>query len=63
MGRGFEPPPGHACPPREVLESCAVLVFHALEHGMRIDVALVDGVPLGVDTPGDLDRARAMLAG
>lgn len=36
MGRGFEPPPGHACPPREVLESCAVLVFHALEHGMRL---------------------------
>ncbi|MCB1495155.1 MAG: 3-deoxy-manno-octulosonate cytidylyltransferase [Bauldia sp.] len=37
--------------------------LRALEHGMRIDVALVDGVPLGVDTPGDLDRARAMLAG
>ena len=30
---------------------------------MRIDVALVDLVPLGVDTPADLERARAILAG
>jgi CMP-2-keto-3-deoxyoctulosonic acid synthetase len=29
---------------------------------MRIDVTLVDSVPLGVDTPEDLDRARAILA-
>jgi 3-deoxy-manno-octulosonate cytidylyltransferase (CMP-KDO synthetase) len=29
---------------------------------MRIDVALVDTIPLGVDTPADLDRARALLA-
>lgn len=29
---------------------------------MRIDVALVDTLPLGVDTPAELDRARAMLA-
>lgn len=36
--------------------------LRALEAGMRIDVALVDTVPLGVDTPADLDRARAMLA-
>jgi 3-deoxy-manno-octulosonate cytidylyltransferase (CMP-KDO synthetase) len=28
---------------------------------MRIDVALVDTVPLGVDTPADLERARAIL--
>ena len=28
---------------------------------MRIDVALVDDVPLGVDTPHDLERARAIL--
>ena len=32
--------------------------LRALEAGMRIDVALVDTVPLGVDTPADLDRAR-----
>ena len=36
--------------------------LRALEHGMRIDAALVDTVPLGVDTPADLDRARALLA-
>ncbi len=35
--------------------------LRALEAGMRIDVAIVDGVPLGVDTPEDLERARAML--
>ena len=27
-----------------------------------IDVAIVDTVPLGVDTPEDLDRARELLA-
>jgi 3-deoxy-manno-octulosonate cytidylyltransferase (CMP-KDO synthetase) len=36
--------------------------LRALEAGMRIDVTLVDDVPLGVDTPPDLDRARAILA-
>ena len=41
---------------REKLEQ-----LRALEAGMRIDVALVDTVPLGVDTPADLERARAML--
>ncbi|MEE2996431.1 MAG: 3-deoxy-manno-octulosonate cytidylyltransferase [Pseudomonadota bacterium] len=35
--------------------------LRALEAGMRIDVALVDTVPLGVDTPEDLDRARALV--
>jgi 3-deoxy-manno-octulosonate cytidylyltransferase (CMP-KDO synthetase) len=37
--------------------------LRALEAGMRIDVAIVDSVPLGVDTPEDLDRARRVLAG
>ncbi|MCH8153857.1 MAG: 3-deoxy-manno-octulosonate cytidylyltransferase [Proteobacteria bacterium] len=36
--------------------------LRALEAGMRIDVALVDTVPLGVDTPADLARARELLA-
>lgn len=49
-------PPG-ALERRERLEQ-----LRALEAGMRIDAALVDTVPLGVDTPADLDRARAMLA-
>ena len=36
--------------------------LRALENGMRIDVALVDTVPLGVDTPAHLEEARRMLA-
>jgi len=32
-----------------------------LEAGMRIDVTVVDAVPLGVDTAADLARARALL--
>ena len=35
--------------------------LRALEAGMRIDAALVDTVPLGVDTPADLARAREIL--
>jgi 3-deoxy-manno-octulosonate cytidylyltransferase (CMP-KDO synthetase) len=37
--------------------------LRALEAGMRIDVALVDTVPLGVDTPDDLAAARTLLEG
>ncbi len=37
--------------------------LRALEAGMRIDVSIVDTVPLGVDTPEDLEKARAMLTG
>ncbi|MEX0591067.1 MAG: 3-deoxy-manno-octulosonate cytidylyltransferase [Xanthobacteraceae bacterium] len=37
--------------------------LRALEAGMRIDVAIVDAVPLGVDTPADLEKARALLGG
>ncbi|MFM2129369.1 MAG: 3-deoxy-manno-octulosonate cytidylyltransferase [Pseudomonadota bacterium] len=36
--------------------------LRALEAGMRIEVAFVDTVPLGVDTPRDLERAREILA-
>lgn len=42
---------------RESLEQ-----LRALEAGMRIDVEIVDTVPLGVDTPADLDTARRLLA-
>jgi 3-deoxy-manno-octulosonate cytidylyltransferase (CMP-KDO synthetase) len=41
---------------REKLEQ-----LRALEAGMRIDIMIVDTVPLGVDTPEDLERARDML--
>ena len=37
--------------------------LRALEDGMRIDAAIVETVPLGVDTPEDLERARALLSG
>ena len=36
--------------------------LRALEAGMRIDVAIVGGIPLGVDTPAELERVRALLA-
>jgi 3-deoxy-manno-octulosonate cytidylyltransferase (CMP-KDO synthetase) len=42
---------------REKLEQ-----LRALEAGMRIDAVAVRDVPLGVDTPADLERARDMLA-
>jgi len=41
---------------REKLEQ-----LRALEAGMRIEAVRVDTVPLGVDTPADLERAREML--
>ncbi|HEY8245721.1 MAG TPA: 3-deoxy-manno-octulosonate cytidylyltransferase [Hyphomicrobium sp.] len=45
--------------PLEVREKLEQL--RALEAGMRIDVTVVDTVPLGVDTPADLERARRLL--
>jgi 3-deoxy-manno-octulosonate cytidylyltransferase (CMP-KDO synthetase) len=42
---------------REKLEQ-----LRALEAEMRIDAAIVDSVPLGVDTPADLQTAREILA-
>jgi 3-deoxy-manno-octulosonate cytidylyltransferase (CMP-KDO synthetase) len=57
LARFVQLPPG-MLEQRERLEQ-----LRALENGMRIDVAVVDTVPLGVDTPADLDRARALIAG
>jgi len=37
--------------------------LRALDTGMRIDVALVQSVPLGVDTPEELEKARRLLGG
>jgi 3-deoxy-manno-octulosonate cytidylyltransferase (CMP-KDO synthetase) len=52
---GLEPSPLEK---RERLEQ-----LRALEAGMRIDAAIVETVPLGVDTPNDLERARQIFAG
>jgi 3-deoxy-manno-octulosonate cytidylyltransferase (CMP-KDO synthetase) len=43
---------------REKLEQ-----LRALDARMRIDVMVVKSVPLGVDTPEDLERARRLLGG
>jgi 3-deoxy-manno-octulosonate cytidylyltransferase (CMP-KDO synthetase) len=49
--------PPSALESREKLEQ-----LRALEAGMRIDAEIVQSVPLGVDTPEDLERARIMLS-
>ncbi len=41
---------------REKLEQ-----LRALSLGMRIEVGIIDAVPMGVDTPEDLERARQIL--
>ena len=42
---------------RESLEQ-----LRALEAGMRIDAEVVRSIPLGVDTPADLEKARRLIA-
>lgn len=49
--------PPSASETREKLEQ-----LRALDAGMRIDVVLVKSVPLGVDTPEELDKARRLLS-
>ncbi|PWW00387.1 3-deoxy-manno-octulosonate cytidylyltransferase (CMP-KDO synthetase) [Hoeflea marina] len=51
-----------ALPPSTLERRESLEQLRALENGMRIDVAIVDSVPLGVDTPADLERARRLLA-
>ncbi|WP_299868764.1 3-deoxy-manno-octulosonate cytidylyltransferase [uncultured Hoeflea sp.] len=51
-----------ALPPSTLERRESLEQLRALEDGMRIDVAIVDSVPLGVDTPADLERARQILA-
>jgi 3-deoxy-manno-octulosonate cytidylyltransferase (CMP-KDO synthetase) len=52
-----------ALPPSPLEERERLEQLRALEAGMRIDVTIVDSVPLGVDTPEELARAREMLGG
>lgn len=51
-----------ALPPSPLEKREKLEQLRALEAGMRIDVGLVDTVPLGVDTPEDLHKARALLS-
>jgi 3-deoxy-manno-octulosonate cytidylyltransferase (CMP-KDO synthetase) len=48
-------------PPSHLEQQERLEQLRALAAGMRIDVAIVDAVPLGVDTPADLARARVLL--
>ena len=49
--------------PQSILEQREKLEqLRALEAGMRIDASIVASVPLGVDTPEDLETARRLLA-
>jgi 3-deoxy-manno-octulosonate cytidylyltransferase (CMP-KDO synthetase) len=50
-----------ALPPAPLEQREKLEQLRALEAGMRIDAAIVDSVPLGVDTPADLERAREIL--
>ncbi len=54
--QAFVAAPQSALEKRERLEQ-----LRALAIGLNIHVAVVDTVPLGVDTQADLDRARALL--
>ena len=51
-----------ALPPSPLERRERLEQLRALEAGMRIDAVVVDDVPLGVDAPHDLERARAILA-
>ncbi len=51
-----------ALPPSPLEQREKLEQLRALEAGMRIDATIVDSVPLGVDTPADLERARELLA-
>ncbi len=52
-----------ALPPSPLERRERLEQLRALEAGMRVEAALVDAVPIGVDTAADLERARAALAG
>jgi 3-deoxy-manno-octulosonate cytidylyltransferase (CMP-KDO synthetase) len=50
-----------ALPPSTLEQREKLEQLRALEAGMRIDAMIIHHVPRGVDTPEDLDRARAVL--
>lgn len=50
-----------ALPPSPLERRERLEQLRALENGLRVDCVRVDTVPLGVDTPADLDKARRTL--
>lgn len=50
-----------ALPPSPLEQREKLEQLRALEYGMTIGVRVVDTVPLGVDTPADLEKARHEL--
>ena len=50
-----------ASPPSPLEKREKLEQLRALSLGMRIEVGIIGGVPLGVDTPEDLERARQVL--
>jgi 3-deoxy-manno-octulosonate cytidylyltransferase (CMP-KDO synthetase) len=50
-----------ALPPSPLEQREKLEQLRALEAGMRIDATIVESMPLGVDTPADLERARKIL--
>ncbi|TCM54199.1 3-deoxy-manno-octulosonate cytidylyltransferase (CMP-KDO synthetase) [Rhizobium sp. PP-F2F-G48] len=51
-----------ALPPSTLEKRESLEQLRALEAGMRIDVEIVSSIPLGVDTPADLEAARRLLS-
>ncbi|PYE46903.1 3-deoxy-manno-octulosonate cytidylyltransferase (CMP-KDO synthetase) [Rhizobium sp. PP-WC-2G-219] len=51
-----------ALPPSALEKRESLEQLRALEAGMRIDVEVVSSIPLGVDTPDDLEAARRLLS-
>ena len=51
-----------ALPPSPLEQREKLEQLRALEAGMRIDVAIIDNIPLGVDTPEDLDYVRQLVS-
>jgi 3-deoxy-manno-octulosonate cytidylyltransferase (CMP-KDO synthetase) len=52
-----------ALPPSPLEKRERLEQLRALEAGMRIDAAVIDSAPAGVDTPQDLARARIEILG
>lgn len=50
-----------ALPPSPLEQREKLEQLRALEAGMTVAVARVDAVPLSVDTPADLEKARALI--